>query len=384
VKAAIVPLSAVLAQDMTSLAVDAGQTYRSAGILNRGRGLFNKGEFTGADTSYKTLFPIKTGQIIYSKLFGWEGAVTTVPNAFDGCYVSSEFPHFDVDNSAINAVYLDHYLKSPSFSTLLATAGSGLGQRRQRVNVDAFLALPLPLPSRPDQDRIAAHLDSIAAPITYAITAAAKADQLLHHLREKVFTDLANYDGLTPLRQVARSTSDLEDVDPDLIYPLLGVRSFGRGAFDAGVLLGSETSYKKLRRFHAGQVCYPKLMGWQGAFTTVPQPLDGYYASPEFVGFDIDPARTSVSYIDQCLRWSVLVDAAAMASTGTNANRRRLQPQDFLSLLIPLPDLGTQDIVSGTLRRVSTAATTARVIAQTGTAILPAARSRIFESMARQ
>lgn len=175
----------------------------------------------------------------------------------------------------------------------------------------------------------------------------------------------------------------MEDVEPDRQYQLLGVHSLGRGAFPAGTMSGSETSYKKLRQFRTGQVCYPKLMGWQGAFSTVPKSLDGCYASPEFVGFDVDSARASSMYIDQCLRWDSLVKAASAASSGTNANRRRLQPQDFLSLSIPLPDLSAQSKINEVLNAAEKVVAKAKVAAAHAAAILPAARNEIFRELSQ-
>jgi len=379
VKATIVPLSTVLTQDTASVLVQPDQTYRSAGILNRGRGLFDKGDLAGADTSYKSLFPIKAGQAIYSKLFGWEGAVTTVSADFDGSFMSSEFPHFDVDQTTINSAYLDHYLKSPVFAELLATAGSGLGQRRQRVSVGTFLALPVPIPSRTDQDRIAAHLDSLAEPMSRAAQSADRATGLLDLLREHVLGGLVE-GGLMPLQTVLRQIDGLEDVEPEKEYSTLGVRSFGRGAFASGSVLGSETAYKKLRRFEAGQVCYPKLMAWQGAFAVIPDELDGYFASPEFVGFEVDQTLTSSEYVGHCLRWSAFAAGAESASTGTNANRRRLQPNDFLSLSFPLPARNVQDAISAALSMATAATAKARVVAGLAAATLSAARNDVFAS----
>lgn len=162
------PLGDVLRLDTHPVAVVATDRYPSVGILNRGRGLFDKGVLEGSQTSYGRLFRLSEGQVVYSKLFGWEGAVALVPPKYDGYFVSSEFPTFTPRSDRVSPAFLEQYLKSMQFTDDMARSTNGLGQRRQRVNVDAFLRITVPLPSRPDQDRIAAHLGRLAVGVQAA------------------------------------------------------------------------------------------------------------------------------------------------------------------------------------------------------------------------
>jgi hypothetical protein len=90
-KARMVRLDEVanLSQDAAEVVGDA--SYAMGSLLNRGRGLFRRSPIIGAATKYKHLYRIATNQLIYSKLFGWEGSVGVVPAEMDGCFVSSEF-----------------------------------------------------------------------------------------------------------------------------------------------------------------------------------------------------------------------------------------------------------------------------------------------------
>jgi len=379
VKAQVMCLRQILTQDTTVTNVSPGTMYRNAGILNRGRGLFRKPDLAGEDTSYKTLSSLRANQVVYSKLFGWEGAVTTVPEEFDGFYVSAEFPHFTISPD-VSVSYLDHYLKSPTFMHQLATAGTGLGQRRQRVNVGPFVDLAVPIPSRPDQDRIAAYLDSLARPSAEAEATVARAHDLLTSLRGRVFRHLSESQTVR-IGEIVTQVDQLEDVSSDTEYPMLGVRSYGRGAFSSGTMLGSNTAYKKLRQFKMGQICYPKLMAWQGALAVVPESLDLHYASPEFVGFEVNSKVASVRYLAHCLAWPTFLSEATLRSSGTNANRRRLQPKDFLDIAIPLPPMEAQIKVARMLDTALEASATTHQLANYATAILPASRSEIFANL---
>jgi type I restriction enzyme S subunit len=161
VKVRLAAIGDILDEDTNREAVRPGIDYPNAGVLNRGRGLFEKPDLSSARTNYDRLSRLARGQVVYSRLFGWEGAVAIVPAEFEGRYVSLEFPHFDV-NPEVSVHFLGHYLTSPPFLAQIALQGSGLGQRRQRVTVDRFLRLPVPIPGREDQDRIVAHLDRLA------------------------------------------------------------------------------------------------------------------------------------------------------------------------------------------------------------------------------
>lgn len=141
--------------------VDVTQQYHNVGLLNRGRGLFKKPPLDGGETKYKQLFQITKDQLIYSKLFGWEGAVSVVPPEYDGHFVSPEFPHFDLDTSVIRPTFMRHLARSDLFQSRLAVATTGMGQRRQRVNVSQFLAVEVHLPSIDQQDKLIPHLDRL-------------------------------------------------------------------------------------------------------------------------------------------------------------------------------------------------------------------------------
>jgi len=150
-----------LRQDTRATRVVAAEHYPNVGLLNRGRGIFEKAGLAGNETKYAHLYRISKNQLIYSKLFGWEGAVAVVSNEFDGYFVSAEFPHFDVDCDLVRPAYLRHLAKTSTFQRQLQAASTGMGQRRQRVNVDRFLAVEVPLPPTRTQDRIIDHLDRV-------------------------------------------------------------------------------------------------------------------------------------------------------------------------------------------------------------------------------
>jgi type I restriction enzyme M protein len=144
-------LSEVMTPASDPVSVEVDKQYPNVGILSFGRGVFEKAPIDGARTSAKTLYRIKAGQFIYSRLFAFEGAYAAVPPPVDGWYVSNEFPTFDVDNEIADPRFLATYFRSPEIWQQLARSSRGLGVRRQRVHADAVIALTVWLPPRSDQ-----------------------------------------------------------------------------------------------------------------------------------------------------------------------------------------------------------------------------------------
>jgi hypothetical protein len=381
VKVKWVPVGKLFSLERRSVNVVSDQNYQEVGVRSFGKGLFIKEPLTGVDLGTKRVFWIKNGDLIVSNVFAWEGAIGLAGPDHDGLIGSHRFMTWVPQSDDFSTQFILEFFRSRVGVSRLADASPGSAGRNRTLSIKNFEEVLVPLPSHANQDRIAARLDSLSKVPVGAEQSAAKAEALLINLRETIIGQLAQQDTVT-LGEALRSIDQLENVDPQATYPMLGVRSFGRGAFDSGAMTGDDTAYKRLRRFWSGQVCYPKLMAWQGALAVIPEDLNGHYASPEFVGFDIDSSKACSAYLSHCLAWSGLLEETASRSTGTNANRRRLQPMDFLSIKIPLPSLTIQERAASTLDRAKQASSAAHQAATYAAAILPAARNEIFSGLA--
>ncbi len=156
--------------------------------------------------------------------------------------------------------------------------------------------------------------------------------------------------GTTKLGKLLHEVSRGSEVVAETRYPMMGVRSFGRGAFKAADLQGSDTSYARLRRVETNDVVYPKLMAWEGAFAVIQESLDGHFVSPEFCTFEVDVETACPAYIGQLLKSERFMSEVRKSATGTNVRRRRIQPTTFLNIEIPLPDLKEQQRIVRRIR----------------------------------
>ena len=115
-----------------------------------------------------------------------------------------------------------------------------------------------------------------------------------------------------------------ETVQPDRDYPMAGVYGFGRGLFQRGPIRSDETSYPKLNRLTAGRLVMSRLKAFEGAITVIPPEFDGWYLSPEFPTFAIDPAKADERYIANLCAWPELRDTPGCPIQGSQARATKV------------------------------------------------------------
>lgn len=147
-------LANVLHPASDAVSVRSDCTYSNIGLLSFARGIFAKPPIDGAQSSASTLFRVRSGQFIYSRLFAFEGAYAIVDPEHDGAFVSNEFPIFDIDPDRASREFLYAYFRSTRVWDAIAQGSKGLGDRRQRVQPSQVLGHELWLPPHHELHRI--------------------------------------------------------------------------------------------------------------------------------------------------------------------------------------------------------------------------------------
>ncbi|MFG1886246.1 hypothetical protein ACGFIR_00010 [Micromonospora sp. NPDC049051] len=145
-----------------------------------------------------------------------------------------------------------------------------------------------------------------------------------------------------PLGRFLTPNVESVEVNPERMYPTVGVLNRGRGLLYRDPVAGSSTSYKTLNRIGPGVLVYSRLKAFEGAITVTPNDLPESFASQEFPTFafasDADPdffrILTTTQYI-----W----DALQVASKGMGGRRERVKPADFLNIVMDIPPLSMQE-----------------------------------------
>lgn len=373
-----VKLREVIQQDLSSIAVDANESYPDAGILNRYRGMFAKPVRLGEETSYKSLHRISAGQLIYSKLFAWEGAVAVVPHEFDGYYMSSEFPHFYIDTDHIEIGYLQQTIQSDEFFRQLAVSTTGMGQRRQRVNVAAFESIEIPLPSIEEQRRIVERMEAYAVKAAKLESSKAIWALTSEQLHQKLVEPDAPRRRVGDLIELQRRKVDVE---PETDYREIGLRSFGRGVFHKLPVSGFELGTKKVYAISPGDLLVSNVFAWEGAVAVAGESESGFIGSHRFMTWTPKSDCVNVHYLATYFTSKMGIDLLRAASPGSAGRNKTLSISTFENLQIPLPDMEDQQRIAQSLQMQSRLSALHAKRSTLATALPKAMRNEIFSSL---
>jgi type I restriction enzyme S subunit len=148
---------------------------------------------------------------------------------------------------------------------------------------------------------------------------------------------------LVPLREILTPVSRPEDVDPQVMYRLLGAHWYAQGLYTKEVKTGSQIQAAKLYRVEEGDFVYNRLFAWKGSFALATKENHGCYVSNEFPCFTIKQNYADGRYLWQYFsRASVWEEALGLSTGGTPTSRNRLKEENLLAMKIPLPPFSEQ------------------------------------------
>lgn len=143
----LVQLGSCLNEKSRREMVKDGKSYRILGVKWYANGAWIKAEKNGNEIKAKYLYKVKSGDLVYNRLFAWKGAFAVIPDNLNNCYVSNEFPVFKVKDSSVNINFIFLYLSKPSLWDQIERQSSGVSSiSRKRYKVPNFLNLEMYLP----------------------------------------------------------------------------------------------------------------------------------------------------------------------------------------------------------------------------------------------
>lgn len=378
-----VPLSDLMSLVSDPCRVDPRGSYPNLGIYSFARGVFGKPPIDGAQTSATTLYRVRSGQFIYSRLFAFEGAYAVVPAEMDGVFVSNEYPTFDIDQDHLLPRYLYWLFQRRDVWRQVAVGAKGMGDRRQRVHPDKVLSYRIDLPSLGDQRRIVEKLDRVAALVGERRNAIEAVERETHALLLKAFQRAIHGAPLRPMAEVAPLVRRPVEIDLDAAYPELGVRSFGRGTFHKPELPGVEVGNKKLFRICSGDLLFNIVFAWEGAVAVAQPEDDGRVGSHRFLTCVPAPDTATVEFLRFYFSTPEGLQKLGEASPGGAGRNRTLGLKKLESLQVPVPPIGRQHWFDRLQAKAHEARTIRANTAQDVEALIPAMLHEIFNGGAK-
>jgi type I restriction enzyme S subunit len=170
-----------------AVTVDLEGAYPELGIRSFGKGTFHKPALSGADVGSKRLFVVHVGDLLFSNVFAWEGAVAVAQAADHGRFGSHRFITRVVDPDRASPEFLCFWFLTREGLQKLGEASPGGAGRNRTLGLDALDRIEVPLPSLAAQQ----WFDSLQLKARAARAAQAAAerdlDQLLPALLAEAF-----------------------------------------------------------------------------------------------------------------------------------------------------------------------------------------------------
>ncbi|GJO43290.1 hypothetical protein NJB1604_18670 [Mycobacterium marinum] len=145
----------------------------------------------------------------------------------------------------------------------------------------------------------------------------------------------------TPAGDVATQRKDVVQLVDGVEYRTMGVRWYGKGAYDRGTGTTETIKAKRLYRASAGDFVFNRIDTQKGAFDVVPADLDGALATNEFPLYVTDPSRLLAGFLLLYFSQESVLRAIENTRAGSEG-RARWKEADFEAWLVPIPPLAKQ------------------------------------------
>ena len=362
----------VLHLDRRPAEIDPSALYKYIGVRSFARGLMKYPPTAGDQLAKMRYFALPANALVVSNIKAWEGAVAVTDGDDDDRVVSNRFLVYVPKSPDVDVRYVWHYFASDGGNKSLSAASPGSADRNRTLGIGAFESLAIPLPGLDEQRRIAAHLDAIGS----------AADRILAGPSSIVQGVLGGLLYAPTARGDLGTLIEIDDseigVDGESTYKRVGVRNHGRGLFEQPPLVGSETSYSKLRVVRSGQVVLSRLKAFEGGVGIADDSHDGAVVSREFHTYNLREPDVDSGYVAALLRMPAIWEQLQEMSTGVGARRERVGADALLRVQVPLPNPETRRAISRQAQRALRAARLFEERSRLAAALLPAARNEEF------
>lgn len=185
------PMAEVAPLIRREVRIDLDERYPELGIRSFGNGTFHKSPLLGSEVGTKRLYRIEPGDLLFSNVFAWEGAIAIARPEDTGRFGSHRFITCNVSSELSTAAFLLYHFLTDDGLLKIREASPGGAGRNRTLGLEKLMAIEVPSPSMAVQKRFDDLQDSVnALRAEHAAIRQANA-ALVPATLERVFTESA-------------------------------------------------------------------------------------------------------------------------------------------------------------------------------------------------
>lgn len=266
--------------------------------------------------------------------------------------------------------WLSYWLQHPSIRRLITSGATGTSNSMKNISKETVLSLPIPRTPLPEQQKLVAILTAVDEKLEVISRQTESTRALRQGLMQTLFnrgfgTQDANGEWVphtefkrissqsVPVAWHARRLGDIAplvrrpvEIDPEAMYPELGLRSYGKGTFHKPALMGAEVGNKRLFQIKVGDLLFSNVFAWEGAVAVAQPEDDGRYGSHRYITCAVDATQADTNFLFRYLTTPAGIASLALASPGGGGRNKTLGLGALADITVPLPPLGEQRKIS--------------------------------------
>jgi type I restriction enzyme S subunit len=161
----VVPLGQVVRHRKEFVTIDDTAEYKRCRVQLHAKGIVLRDLVRGAEIKTKDQQVCWRGEFLVAEIDAKVGGFGIVPEDLDGAIVSSHYFLFTIDDTELDRRFLDYFIRTPAFREQVNAQGS---TNYAAIRPAHVLKYVIPLPPLPEQRRIVAKVEELAAKIEEA------------------------------------------------------------------------------------------------------------------------------------------------------------------------------------------------------------------------
>lgn len=327
--------------------IDDFQKYKLCRVQTKALGVVLREEKEGFEIKTKEQQVCKSGDLIFAEMDARFGGYGIIPAELDGAIVSSHYFLYEIDQTAIEKIFLQYCLKQHWFLSQVEAKGS---TNYAAIRPYQVLEYEIPLPPIPEQKRIVSKIESVKQKREEIQQLRSEQEKEIHFLRNSIFIDLQKEFENIPIGNILIPHDEMVSLNPDENYKQVTVKMEHKGVLLRGMLKGTEIGSKQFLA-SKGDFIISKIDARSGAMGMIPAELEGAIVTNDFPLYSLSE-EVNAKYFYYFSNTFYFDDACKKASEGTT-NRRRLKMDRFENILMPLPPIEEQNRIVSLLDKLN-------------------------------